>query len=164
MSYEGYYVYYCENGHKVITKDAYDSPPDGPCPICKSKEYLFDSIDLTNGCECEYLTQEERDAGIKCACHEEELDIIGWSPDKCPDCRGIGIIELPMIYKDELCSCLAESAGDSWGDPVCPECFGTGNRRIADSRTFIKLMCPECKGTGLIYTERYDIDPLRRSK
>jgi hypothetical protein len=60
MSYEGYEVIYCICGYRKATREAsmFSKLAPDPCPICGSTEEAWDSVDETNGCQCEYIEQE----------------------------------------------------------------------------------------------------------
>ena len=49
MSFEGYYVAFCKNGHEFGC-DVYDFSVSGDkCPKCSEKVYYFHIVDQTNG-------------------------------------------------------------------------------------------------------------------
>jgi hypothetical protein len=48
MSYEGFEVHVCANGHR-FGWDAYNKPEDRSCPHCKAKAAWSCSVDQTNG-------------------------------------------------------------------------------------------------------------------
>ncbi len=105
MSYEGYEVIYCICGYRKATRDAYMSDPaPDPCPICGSTEEAWDCVDLTNGCECDYVEERwvaEGHTGDPplCSAHErvtKVVEIVGEQICKC--CKGTG--KLPVNRYD----------------------------------------------------------------
>jgi len=151
MSYEGYEVKYCSNGHKKDVVDAlstmYDDEDVKPC-FCGSDEEYWDSVDETNGCECAHLSTEELSDGIQCCAHEKVTKIIGYTMVPCKTCNG----ETMVLDKQQEGCC---------GKPDCPECFGTKIKYV-DSTVNIKRMCPKCFGRGTEPIPVYDISILKR--
>lgn len=151
MSYEGYVVYYCENGHRVATLDAmevmYEGRSDLVCEVCGSKVMVEDHVDQTNGCFCDQLPAEKR----PCHSHERPLTQVGWTSTTCPQCDGTRSVEVVLYYEDAKCSCKGV-------DGTCRNCFGTSHLRIAGGTTMAN--CPRCRGTGLVWEEKYDLTPL----
>jgi len=142
MSYEGYVVYYCKNGHRLGTKDAYEEDVPEGCDICGEKDYVFDSVDQTNGCECRDNT---------CAAHEKiiEKDVVKYDPIKCHKCDGLGYIAASNYSISSCCS-----------DPKCELCYGTGKKyELQDSEEAINP-CPICKGRGKVFVKVYDLSKL----
>lgn len=101
MSYEGYEVIYCVCGYRKATRDAYeigfeDLEHNDPCPICGSTEEAWDCVDLTNGCECDYLEDLWEKNGKKndlptCAAHERVTKVVEVVGEQvCPCCKGTG--------------------------------------------------------------------------
>ena len=150
MSYEGYEVKYCSNGHKKAVADAlssmYDEENVIPC-FCGSDEEYWDSVNETNGCECEHLTDEERSKGIQCCAHEEVTKIIGYTMVPCKECKGT-----TMVFDTVETECC--------GKVDCPECFGT-KIKYAPSSCNIQRKCPTCLGRGSEPVPIYDISPLK---
>lgn len=98
MSYEGYEVVYCICGYRKATRDAYmgDDPTPDPCPVCGAAEEVLDCVDLTNGCECDYIAERwgyDRKEGPPpmCSAHErvtKVVEVVGEQICKC--CKGSG--------------------------------------------------------------------------
>jgi len=152
MSYEGYVVYYCANGHWVDRLDSYEEGYHLICKVCGSVEMVTDRVDQTNGCTCSQIPEKFR----PCPCHEKELKQLGWDSFECNYCKGGGIVERIIHYYPEDCECKG-------GDPACRKCHGTGQKHEPstwDNTTH----CTPCRGTGKLWEERYDITPLRRGK
>jgi len=152
MSYEGYEVWYCGNGHRIASFGAFDSPgmwdenDKGPrCQFCDSQEVHIDHVDQTNGCFCDELEEEET-----CPCHESVRNIAGYTEVPCDDCFGTQVVEQVAEYLDEPCSCKS--------DPACEECHGTGTRRVPCS--WVEVDCRKCLGTGKTYEPKWDLTPL----
>lgn len=177
MSYEGYEVYYCKNGHRIGSWDVYD--PDSPsgycgifdkklrCPICGLVEYVVDCVDQTNGCECEYTLKE---TGKKCGSHPKVDKIVGYTGVDCERCSGEKLVKIPDIYESVPCSkcgvdvTLPGSPVFEDNDPcsACEDCFGMGVTRMPIS--FVLIECPDCRGTGKSYVPIYDISPIVRDE
>lgn len=111
MSYEGYVVFYCECGYKRGSWDCYDTPDTfSPCPYCGSTKVLHDSVNETNGCECDELLANwegniDTDDPPMCSCHETitEDDIIGsFGQEICPCCKGTGKRDIPKYDVSKL--------------------------------------------------------------
>jgi hypothetical protein len=155
MSYEGYVVYYCENGHRVDMLDSYEafSASAPVCKICGTPAVHRDYVDQTNGCTCSQLPEKHR----PCPCHEKELKQLGWDSFECNYCKGSGIVESHIHhYAPVDCECKGE-------DPACRKCFGTGQKHEPASWGH-NTDCAYCKGTGKLWEERFDISPLRKGK
>lgn len=97
MSYEGYTVVYCVCGYRKDTRDAYDDPYCSvPCPICDATEEVWDSVNETNGCECDYYIKEWEEAGgigdpPLCPAHEKVTQVVEVVGEQiCPCCNGKG--------------------------------------------------------------------------
>jgi hypothetical protein len=157
MSYRGYEVVYCKNGHRIGTESYYwaeftDKDKEKPgCPYCGCKERVVDVVNQTNGCECEFYPEEDRDPNKPCACHERELDQIGWTPWSCRSCGGAGKVSCITDWRDEPCVCNGE-------DLLCSHCHGTGTARVIEGEQ--EVDCTRCAGTGTTYVEKWDISPL----
>jgi hypothetical protein len=151
MSYEGYEVKYCSNGHKKEVVDAlagmYGDETVKPC-FCGSDEEYWDSVNETNGCECEYLSDEERAKGVKCGAHEKvPQKPIGYTMVKCKECNGSGMV---MDVVEEKCC----------GKIDCELCFGTGTKYTPSSCNIFRR-CPICLGRGTEPVPKYDISVLK---
>lgn len=101
MSYEGYEVIYCICGYRKATLDAHESylqdkVSKDPCPICGSTEEAWDCVNLTNGCECDYVADRwiaEGHTGDPpmCSAHERVTKVIQIVGELiCPCCKGKG--------------------------------------------------------------------------
>lgn len=141
MSYEGYYVYYCKNGHRVGARDSYEDVPDR-CDICKATEMMFDSIDQTNGCECK---------DNSCPAHEKitEKDIIKYDPKTCRNCKGLGYVDSKNYMIKWCCA-----------DPKCPKCFGTGKKYVLIFNSSSNEPCDKCCGRGKVFEKVYDLSKI----
>lgn len=162
MSYEGYKVYYCKNGHLIGSWDVYDCDnPDGycgysdkkvKCPVCGSEDVVVDCVDQTNGCECEHLPK-----GQKCSCHERVEEIVAYTETECPECDGKKFVKIPEIYKDTPCEWCE---GEEYPLPSCCNCHGQGTLR--NPMSYIEIECQSCQGTGKGYIPVHDISVLIR--
>lgn len=141
MSYEGYYVYYCKNGHRVAVRDCYDDVPE-KCDACGETNMLFDSVDQTNGCECKNNT---------CPAHERitQKDIIKYDPIKCTECNGLGYVNSRGHNVHRCCS-----------DPKCEKCFGTGEHFVIVENPLSLESCDFCHGRGKIFVDVYDLSKI----
>jgi len=150
VSYEGYEVKYCSNGHRKAVVDAleglYGDEKVEKC-FCGSDEEYWDSVNETNGCECEHLTDEEHSKGIQCGAHESVTKIIGYTMVSCKLCKGEKLV---LDQQEEPCC----------GEPDCPQCFGTKLKYI-ESTVNIKRRCPRCTGRGTEPIPVYDISVLK---
>lgn len=149
MSYEGYIVYFCENGHEIETVDAYDSREATKCPICNSTKFYQDFVNLTNGCYCSDISEAEAAQSIRCPAHPTVTKIIGYTQVSCGQCKGTGWVEITSHYKSLSCKDTT---------PTCKQCYGTGRKMVADVKTMIH--CPSCQSTGKIAEAIYDISYL----
>jgi hypothetical protein len=162
MSYEGFVVKYCKNGHRKTTVNAlvdmYDGEEAEPCKICGEKEEVCDSVDETNGCECEYLTEEQRNSGVQCPAHESisYKDIIGYDKVKCKNCNGRGRVLIKTFVPVD-CSCGGK-------DKKCLECFGTGTaiHLYEGLNEGTHMDCLTCQGRGFTFVPRFDLKYLNR--
>jgi len=147
MSYEGYEVKYCGNGHKKAVVDAlttmYDPEEVKPCFCGSDKEY-WDSVDETNGCSCE---DTDRPQEYQCPCHEKVTKILGYTMIPCRQCNGSGTV--PDVFEEKCC-----------GTADCRLCFGTGTKYV-DSSCNINRKCPNCLGRGTYPVPIYDIAVLK---
>ena len=141
MSYEGYYVCYCKNGHRITVRDCYDDMPE-KCDVCGETKMMFDSVNQTNGCECEDNT---------CPAHEKitEKDIIKYDPLICRKCNGLGYVDSKNYMV--ICCCT---------DPKCPKCFGTGKEYLLTENSAANEPCDICHGRGKIFVEVYDLSKI----
>jgi len=149
MSYEGYVVYYCKNGHRVGSRDFYDYLDEySNCPDCGEKITYENHVDQTNGCFCNELPE-----GEKCEAHEKELRIIKYDSFDCKKCSGYKNITLTTEFKNSDClQCNKENR------ETCPHCFGTGIIRI--EKSFSISHCLDCRGTGKRFVPVFDVSEL----
>jgi len=145
MSYEGYDIYYCANGHEVETVGCYESFETVICPICGSTEFYRDAVDETNGCYCDEILEE----GERCPAHPSVTKVIAFTLIDCPYCKGTKTVSMPSTYKDEPCECASTG---------CEVCFNTKVKRVPDNE--ITVQCPTCKGRGFTGEPVYDIQVL----
>lgn len=89
MSYEGYVVYLCENGHQHVY-DCYNEPniENWKCPDCGKPVSWYTNVDETNG------TDEETG---KCP-GEVELEVLKEEYCRCEKCGNKHLLE-PITYK-----------------------------------------------------------------
>lgn len=109
MSYEGYKVIYCVCGYRKATLDAHeafyrDNEPHQPCPICGSTEEAWDCVNLTNGCECDWVARDWAKQGKTgdpplCSAHERVTKVVEIVGEQiCGCCKGTG--KLPVNRYD----------------------------------------------------------------
>lgn len=160
MSYEGFELWYCPQGHFLGHHDAHEyyghdydiNPESENCSVCgqiNQKNVLIDYIDQTNGCFCDELDYDEK----PCSAHPSVTEVIGYDFRECPICEGTGEIRVPTWYIPINCSCGK--------DPICPICFGTGHERKPGG--IVKIACEKCKTTGKVPVERWNIECLKRN-
>ena len=152
MSYEGYSNYYCENGHYIkLVSDPGHSPDFDKCPHCGVNRFVFDRVDLTNGCDENCDTSKEDNP---CPAHEKKLKIKEYLKEDCSVCVGLGSVK-PIRFKMINCDCKGE-------DKACKKCFGTGHDYILDEefRPIYEIHCINCKGSGKEFIPVYDLTPL----
>lgn len=147
MSYEGYSVFYCKNGHRLGVRDAYDyedSPPK--CVICGSSETIIDMVDETNGCECQ--------GEGSCAAHEKitDKDIIKYDPIVCSKCNGLGYIYSKNYMTTYCCN-----------EPTCSKCYGTGKEySLIENYSSIEP-CVDCCGRGKKFVAVYNLSRIMKN-
>ncbi len=172
MSYEGYEVYYCVNGHKQGCFDCSDFIEESdlsPCHVCGSTDFLRDSCDQTNGCQCvewvfpemfadfkggvaDLSSVQRKEMGRSCGGHEEVDTVVGWSPFVCSECGGSGGTELVIEWVAEPCRfCKGVN-------PTCRECNGTRVTMRPAKR--VSAGCPVCRGRGKMFAEIWDVSRL----
>jgi len=142
MSYEGYVVIYCGNGHRLNTRDAYEGGREPTC-WCGNKELFFDSVDQTNGCD------DYKNPDCKCPAHEKvnnEPIAFDQSTEECWRCKGT---KIEPILGQEPCGCK--------NPRTCTTCQGTGSKPIKVAEG----PCKDCHGTGFEIEEVYDITVLK---
>lgn len=137
MSYEGYEVWYCKNGHKVgILYDfSLSDDPNFHCPVCKVKQdFLLDPVDETNGCHrgCD---------GTKKTCpnHELDLKIIGYERIECERCHGKGTFGNYKVFVFDN---------------------KVGKRKFVSSADYD--VCQDCNGTKYKLVPIFDLTPLKK--
>lgn len=140
MSYSGYEVRYCINGHQGPRYDAFDIPELDPiCPLCKEFMDIKDCVDTTNGPGKEKITK-----------------INGYDFMTCPDCKD-GFVKIHRLFKTNSCNCK-EKGKISVGN--CSKCFGRGVIFVPDETTIIEMACRKCNGVGKIAVPVYDLTPF----
>jgi hypothetical protein len=92
MSYEGYEIYVCSNGHRW-SRDVYDCYGDNPCPHCGADVAWSCSVDCTNG---DY--------------DSPELELV----EHAPVCKCCGQTTGPAVYKIPGPEVQAVYVGDQW--------------------------------------------------
>ncbi len=156
MSYEGYVVSYCSMGHRVDIRDAYDAWETDGAPICKvcgRKAVYHDSVDQTNGCECDLMSKEEKEEFGKCAAHETVEKILTWNSMSCAHCNATGNIEITTEWSWELCpDCKGKTSG-------CKTCQDRSVVPVAKNTQ--RIPCPSCFGSTMLRIEVWDIAALR---
>lgn len=71
MSWEGYGIGNCEQGHVWTSfQGCYDSNPQETCPHCKSPKIAENIVDQTNGCD---WLLNPNDTPTSCSCGRREL-------------------------------------------------------------------------------------------
>lgn len=146
MSYEGYDVMYCINGHNCMEIQDYEKKS---CPICGETEFVFDSVDQTNGCCCHKYPD-----GKKCPAHESVTKIVGYKGIECEHCKGTGIRTINCKWDLAPCEdCIGKS---------CDKCKGTG--RIPKVAEKIQAHCNICYGTGIFQEPEFDVSHLIEKK
>ena len=178
MSYEGYEVHYCENGHRIRYADAYDSYYDDertdPCPVCGSTTFYCDYVDQTNGCQCEYVFPEmfpdfkggmadlneaqTKEMEESCGAHETVDTVSSWSPVPCSSCDGSGTKKIVKRRKPEPCPVCKEFGEKN----SCDLCKGSGYVMVPSE--WIDGTCPDCEGRGHKYAEVWDISKLKAKR
>lgn len=146
MSYEGYVVYYCGNGHLKSTKDAYVTSDDEPCKVCGNEDTFREVIDQTNGCEC---NPEE---GYVCNAHPKVTEIIGYTMIPCEHCNGTGGVPQQGPVP---CDCGGKNK-------ACILCFGTGDKMVPIEE-WEHILCPKCWGRKTMPVPIFDLNPIKKA-
>lgn len=159
MSYEGYEVWYCPKGHRVLQMGAHcyfadDEEADRAaiCPICGEKACTYDEVDETNGCYCEGMTAEDLQKHGKCPCHESVETVAGYDPFPCQRCKGTGEVEITVSWQWVSCDACGPETSH------CEKCKDYGLIPVPDKVQ--KIECPCCFGRGTVYAEVWDISHL----
>lgn len=135
MSYEGYDVIYCANGHRIGIYDAYDDQRPTTCAICGDTSFILDVVDQTNGEGEERIT---------------EKDIQKYDALNCPICKGLGYTDTKEHQVKNCCT-----------NPTCNKCYGTGQEYyLVDYGTNLES-CETCNGRGKIFAEVYNLSNLK---
>lgn len=145
MSYEGYEIQYCNNGHRVTSYDAHYTTPEKSCPICGCEEFTYDSVDQTNGCCCNVPE-------YKCYAHAQELQVVKFDKLDCPDCGGSGFIPASNSFCVKSCICR--------GNPDCESCYGTNTVYTQYRGSTVSVLCSKCEGRGTAFVPVFDLTPL----
>lgn len=145
MSYEGYSICFCKNGHRVGIVGVYEAAID-ICPVCDSTQIFTEEVDLTNGCSCN---------DNSCCSHEKKRNITGYTEKPCEVCDSKGYIKVPVHSQEFQCSkCLPHVPVET-----CGECYGTGKVWKLLERTEA-VVCPSCKGRGTTFIPMFEISDL----
>jgi len=154
MSYEGYDVWYCRNGHRLYHEASlpFRDQPKELCEVCGEPPFVFDSVDLTNGCYCSSLSEEELKKHGQCPAHETVKIVLGWDNVKCPSCKGGHFQKLVATWSWKACpECYSKKK-------VCHRCRDRGIIPIPEK--LVEVECRQCHGSGVIQVERWDISHL----
>lgn len=143
MSYEGYVVYYCGSGHHKSTQDAYSEANKEPCVVCGNTDTFVDSIDTTNGCQCDYDNSF-------CSAHPKVTEIIGYTMVPCDCCNGTGGIPQKGAM---MCGC-------GGNNKACPDCFGTAEKMV-DIEDWEHILCPKCWGRKTMPIPIFDLTKIK---
>ena len=154
MSYEGYEIGYCKNGHEVYIGDSYLSPVNLTCPVCGETEMVLDYIDYTNGCECD--TDCYKKQGKRCPAHPTKLDLIKYDSIICKTCSGRGYTKVSTMFSTKKCFCDR--------NPSCSICFGTNCVYMPYIDTMSDILCDVCFGRGTSFVPVYDLTPLLKQQ
>jgi len=158
MSYEGYEVWYCPKGHRVGVLGSLcflsdeEAEKFALCKVCGEKAITSDSVDETNGCYCDSMTEEDVAKHGKCPAHESVETIARYDPVPCPYCQGSGRKEITVVWRWEKCK-------DCTDVPfVCSTCKGRTVIPVPAETQLVHCSC--CHGSGAVYVEAYDISHL----